>query len=407
MCRIKVKNFGPIREGMDDHAWIEINKVTIFIGSQGSGKSTLAKLISTFSWMEKVLSRGDYNEKYFIDYHRFKKQCCAYHRIDDFFKNDSYIAYEGDNYHFTYENDKLSIKNVSDLQNKSQGLAQVLYIPAERNFISNINNFKSFKNISPALATFIDDFQLVKDNIKGSIQLPINSSSIEYDRLNDILHVKGEDYKVRLSAASSGFQSITPLYLVSNYFADKTHNTSSNHLDMDLTDRSRFKEFVEAIWNNREMTEEQKQDAISVVAKQFNSSSFINIVEEPEQNLYPSSQREILYSLLKLNNKLDSNKLIITTHSPYIISYLTIATLANKVENDRIGELDAFFDYQSSVSGDKVKIYVCNDENGTIKLLPPHRGLPTSAHALNEMLGESNTTFSKILSLLKHEQLQN
>ena len=45
--------------------WIEIKKVTMFIGNQGSGKSTVAKLISTFSWMEKVLTRGDYKEKEF------------------------------------------------------------------------------------------------------------------------------------------------------------------------------------------------------------------------------------------------------------------------------------------------------------------------------------------------------
>lgn len=59
MARIRIKNFGPIKEGCSDNdGWIEIRKVSVFIGNQGGGKSCIAKLISTFTWMEKVLVRG-------------------------------------------------------------------------------------------------------------------------------------------------------------------------------------------------------------------------------------------------------------------------------------------------------------------------------------------------------------
>ena len=58
MSRIKIKNFGPIKEGLGEE-WIDINKLTVFIGNQGSGKSTIAKLFSTFTWIEKALIRGD------------------------------------------------------------------------------------------------------------------------------------------------------------------------------------------------------------------------------------------------------------------------------------------------------------------------------------------------------------
>ena len=50
MSKIKIKNFGPIKLGfLDNDGWIDIKKVTLFIGNQGSGKSTIVKLISTFS----------------------------------------------------------------------------------------------------------------------------------------------------------------------------------------------------------------------------------------------------------------------------------------------------------------------------------------------------------------------
>ncbi len=56
MSKIRVKNFGPIKEGyLESDGWFDLKKVTVFIGNQGSGKSTVAKLISTFTWLEKTL----------------------------------------------------------------------------------------------------------------------------------------------------------------------------------------------------------------------------------------------------------------------------------------------------------------------------------------------------------------
>ncbi|MDR9865942.1 ATP-binding protein, partial [Pseudomonas baetica] len=44
MPRLRVKHFGPIRDGVKNNGWIELKRVTVFVGNQGSGKSTLAKL---------------------------------------------------------------------------------------------------------------------------------------------------------------------------------------------------------------------------------------------------------------------------------------------------------------------------------------------------------------------------
>ena len=62
MSKIKIKNFGPVKAGLSNDEWLDINKVTVFIGNQGSGKSTVAKVISTFTWIEKALVRGDYDK---------------------------------------------------------------------------------------------------------------------------------------------------------------------------------------------------------------------------------------------------------------------------------------------------------------------------------------------------------
>ncbi|MBK8701664.1 MAG: AAA family ATPase [Saprospiraceae bacterium] len=56
MTKIRIKNFGPIKDGYQENdGWLEIKKVAVFIGNQGSGKSTVAKLISVFMWLENRL----------------------------------------------------------------------------------------------------------------------------------------------------------------------------------------------------------------------------------------------------------------------------------------------------------------------------------------------------------------
>ena len=58
MSKIRIKNFGPIKDGyLENDGWLDIKKVSVFIGNQGSGKSTVAKLISSFMWLEKSIIR--------------------------------------------------------------------------------------------------------------------------------------------------------------------------------------------------------------------------------------------------------------------------------------------------------------------------------------------------------------
>lgn len=388
MSKIKIKNFGPIRCGLPGDGWIDINKITVFIGNQGSGKSSVAKLISIFSWIEKVLIRGDFNINHFTYGNRFRNRYCSYHRIESYFhdknKNDiTEIEYQGDQYHFTYKNGKLQIEQ---LPNVSGELTQVVYIPAERNFVSNIKNPKIFKEFSTAVTEFVGVFDIAKKAIKESIALPINYASVEYDSLNDIVNIKGDGYKVRLTESSSGFQSITPLYLVSKHFATQiaqSNNNSDSQDKMNSEESARFKEGVAQIWNNKDLSFEQQSMAISVLAKRFKKTAFINIVEEPEQNLFPLSQRDLLFSLIEFNNLSQGNKLIMTTHSPFIVNYLKVAALANEVKEQCDNELKNIFPLASKVNKEDISIYEL-DEKGSILPIKTYRGFPVDANYLNE-----------------------
>ena len=411
MSRIKIRNFGPIKAGYQDNdGWLELKKVTVFIGNQGSGKSTVAKLISTFTWIEKALVRGDYNKKWFERKNRLKNQYLNYHRLENYLKfngeDNAVIEYEGDAYSIKYQDGSLIINEVPD---KTYVLPQIMYVPAERNFITYIKTPKELKISSESLKEFLTEFDNAKNEMKGLEKLPINNIDIEYDKLNDTLNLKGEGYKVMLTEASSGFQSLVPLYLVSGYLANSVKKQSdSNKEPMSNEEMQRFKKGVEDIWNNDSLTDEQKRVALSVLSSKFNKSAFVNIVEEPEQNLFPSSQWNILQSLLKYNNMNNGNRLIITTHSPYIVNYLSIAIqgkyLEGKIkksskENELLPKLYELIPEKAMVSAENVNVFQLNEEDGSIKLLASVDGIPSDKNYLNNILAEGNSLFDSLLEI--------
>ncbi len=409
MSKIKIKNFGPIKEGYQDNdGWIDIKKVTLFIGNQGSGKSTVAKLISTFLWMEKALTRGDYKTKDFTAYNRFRTTYCAYHRIDKYFfdlqgKDSSEIEFKGSSFYFKYSNENLSIKEVDNKLNYS--LPQIMYVPAERNFIANVKTSKVLKLTSDSLVEFVTEFDNAKNEIKSPIILPINDNVyVEYQQLNDIVYLKGNDYKIQLKEASSGFQSIVPLYLVSWFLANSVKKQSEISSNMSSEEIERFRRGVEEIWANENFTEEQRRLALSVLSSRFNKTVFINIVEEPEQNLFPASQRGMLFSLLAFNNMNNGNKLIVTTHSPYLINYLTIAIKANalkdKIKTEKHRKiLNEIVPLESTVNAGDIVIYELSEKNGSIRKLGNYQGIPSDKNFLNQYIGESNQLFDSLLEI--------
>ena len=392
MSNIIIRNFGAIKE---QRAPIEIKKVTFFIGNQGSGKSTVAKLIATFMWIEKALVRGDYNKKWFERKNRFKNTFLPYHRIENYLKKDTFIQYKGEAYIITYENEflKLEVK-----KNNNYSLPQIMYVPSERNFMAYVRSPKELKLSSEALKEFLTEFDNSKEIVKN-LSLPINKAMLDYDKLNDTLNLKGEDYKIKLTEASSGFQSFAPIYMVSNYLVNTIKKDSGIKVSMSGEEISRFRKEIEQLYKNNYLSDELKRIAISVLSKKFNKTSFVNIVEEPEQNLFPTSQRDMLYSLLKINNEIPANKLIITTHSPYLVNYISVAVEAGKLKQGVIAEKGGQLNEIVPINADDLAIYQLKEEDGTIELLDSYEGIPSDENMLNLQIDETNNLFADLLDL--------
>jgi hypothetical protein len=132
---------------------------------------------------------------------------------------------------------------------------------------------------------------------------------------------------------------------------------------MSVDERNRFKEDVHTIWNNVNLTGEQKRLALSALSARFNKSVFVNIIEEPEQNLFPTSQWKMLQSLLEFN-AMNEGKEILPVNS----------------------------------CTDDVSIYEM-DNKGFLNILSDYNGIPSDDNFLNNMFVSVQQTNTISISL--------
>lgn len=399
MSKIKIKNFGPIRSGFINEYYsdfIDINKVTLFIGPQGSGKSTIAKLVSCFTWIEKSLVKGTILEEKF-NYKDLKKQL-QFNQIDDYLTDSSYLEWVGENFSIICKNSEISI---IPLSTETADIPKIMYIPAERNFLASFSfsHIKLLSRLTLSLETFLEEYNNAKGNIKNEMQMPIAGISCEYDRLNDVIWIKRGTNKTRLERAASGFQSVTPLFLVSENLSNAVQK--NNQGELNFSDYERLKSDMRALLQNTQNNDSKVLDLlIKELGSKFFPSYFFNIVEEPEQNLFPDSQKDILFHLLKCVNRNQKNKLLITTHSPYILGYLKCCIFGKKLQKRGLidEKIDSVIPLFSLIDGDDVAVYQL-DNNGAIEYIQPYEGMPSDTHILNQMLNDANTMFYKLLQL--------
>lgn len=350
--RLIVKSFGPVKD-LD----ILFKKVTLFIGDQGTGKSCVAKLFSMFKWTEKVLSQKKYKLSYFEQYNRFQKMLCKYHRIESFVNESSYIKFEGDLYDFLYENGNFS---VIDKNHEIKGISKVMYVPAERSIVSVAENkSKLLKELPDSSETFSDEFVNAKKFFQNGYNLPFEGLRFEYDSLNDAGWIHGVDYKVRLINASSGIQSSLPMCIVSEYLSSKI--SDKEEVKLSKEEKDKLEKRVAEIMLNEEYSDSIKDMMIRQLSYANRYNQFINIVEEPELNLFPRSQMEVLFSLISNNASAEENMLVFTTHSPYSLAIINTMIMgakayANATEEQR-GQIEAILPVKYQMNENEIAAY--------------------------------------------------
>jgi predicted ATPase len=356
MENLTIKNFGIIRD-----LTIDLKDLVIFIGETGTGKSTLAKLISIFRnkefWVEGI----------FLEY-------LSYYQIRNFLQSSTFIEYQSEIGVFVYKEGKSERKfsenllkklfkyeNNKELETKATRIleelieyycSEVIYIPAERSMVSflaekyaAIDRKELIGLFPPALLDFIGHFNKISSIIR---RLPIDLFNVTYQKENGKDYIiLSPDQQFLLSESASGLQTIVPAILIFEPSAQ----------------------------------DEQKK-----------SYTF----EEPELNLFPTAQR-ILVELLAEKVLNQGHQVVITTHSPYILTALNNLLYAHQIgqkEPSKVEELikrKLWLDPQNMVS-----YFV---EEGTTRSIVDEELQQTKAEDIDEVSNLINSLYDKLLEI--------
>lgn len=410
MRRLIIRNMGPITS-VD----IRLNKVNVFIGPQGSGKSTIAKIISFCTWLEKA---NDATHRAAVD--GLSKRLGSFHHMEEYFTDKSVILYEGDNVVFAYnwnEKDAIPLSmnlrehNVEHFHDKEVIFytvnkvvnPKVVYIPAERNFVSAVPTLKNYSDKNDNLQSFVNDWFEAKRHYTKDSPMPVTNLGLGYyynqglDR--DFLSL-GSNGVIPLTSASSGYQSIVPLAVLVKWLSSGIYEENK---PFSPAENERVRNILAHLSGNANENEAELIERLRgfIQGRVYSHTQFI--VEEPEQNLFPQTQMDLLYHLISEINHGRNHRLVLTTHSPYVLYALNNCLMAFIVKDKMDMEATSAIDsVKYAVNPRDVAVWsikdgcVKNDSNEPDKTIQDERGLIRKNY-FNEVMRQVMSDFNKLL----------
>ncbi len=427
MQRIYIENFGPIKT-----ADIELKDALLFIGEQASGKSTISKLIYFFKSLRADLLSVIYenttsNEKeiqellfkkitekfynFFGPTSHFPDFKVKYHYSDtkfvelilhhdkklelhlspNFFGNSS-ILKEAKNLRNAIELTAFELEYIKKLAQLINNIFEdhraPLFIPAGRNVIVTYsalfdNNF--YNNlISTDLGV---DAYLMADFLKRVQRL---KKQFQVENLKDLIAHKLElGYSVNehvLKIAQDKFEAILKgQYRYRDFGELLVYDTEKNQA-VRLNDASSGQQEAIRIL----------QDIFLVLLEQ---EDVFRVIEEPEAHLYPMAQKHLIEMMALMLNGTNS-QLIITTHSPYILSIFNNLLFASRIAkmNESVKpEVNAVIDESMWLNPTKCQAYALQGGN-CVSILNPATGL-IGENYLDDISVELGADFDELYHL--------
>lgn len=371
-AKLIVKNFGPLKD-----IEIEVREMVTFIGAQASGKSTLAKLLSIF---EDENFRGNSTISFQDELKRYN--------ILSYLNDESYIKYQSKDLKltiadFTFEKNEF-IKNtlqetlsmvkeaIKDKESINPGFTDI----TKKLGILLINTFKLITK---------DDFYLIFETDKQKIKfeaeflkIRLNNLKIEDSDIQKLIYIlekedKIDSYIYLCDKILSVFPNIflfDSIYIPAernflHLIAENVLGLINNDIKIPKHLLNIGQEYEKAIQTIKELplsvidkkikykregktsyiyhNENEKVDLLEsasglqsiipiLLLVEYSKSlkeeyNFNFVVEEPELNLYPKAQHELIKYLVK-NCLVDRKNLIVTTHSPFVLASINNLLLA-------------------------------------------------------------------------------
>lgn len=306
----------------------------MLIGNQGSGKSTVAKVLAIVKDINFIINPDI-------------KQSLRFYNIYNYLNYiNSEIHFSSKHYSFNYDNnDGLKVTYSPELQGlvelyKSELngnplnpsakqlvlndvalkisllIGGVWYVPTERSIISSPYN-NTLQLNQDYFKRFTDHYIGIRNNFTA-FEIPFLNINYSYEGGRELITTKTGTFN--LSESASGFQSIVPIMLLAQQF----------------------------------------------VPVGYGPAYFI--VEEPELNLFPETQRDLINYLVEKTYPLN-DYLFFTTHSPYILTSLNNLMYAFKIGQTNELEVNNIIDKKRWLNPNDVSAYLLNDKGEAVDLM--------------------------------------
>ena len=387
MAHIIIKNIGPIKE-----VELDLNKINVFMGPQSSGKSTIAKIISFCLWVEKnvCLFRTILDVKL-----EFKKTLEDYHQLHGYFDDNSYICYLSEYVKIVYSDKNTDVSPLEKVKALDYLRSKIIYVPAERNLIT-LPYWTTFKLSDNNLRSYASDWGFVRNLFKKGEPLDVNPLGVFYyydeDEQKDYISLSNNEKVITLADSSSGIQSSTSLYLLHKVYCQYREKLSElSSFDDAVTLEKVYKGYLHYHTTRRypdPIPENEhffykgrscvvrpgtKEKAIRILDNYTEIQYIQSIIEEPELNLFPDTQQALMYELMA-DAVVSDNRMVITTHSPYILFALNNCVMGGLVGKNIPEEKKSTFpSFASWIDPSLVSVYEIHD--GTIKCIQDEDGI--------------------------------
>lgn len=333
MRHLVIKNFGPI-----DSADIQLGRVNILIGMQSSGKSCILKTACYCTWVEKRLElsqkvNGFGNGSTFIDI------MTDYYQMAGYVHPDTYIEYETNHLRFTYDHASKSFSMKWNPGHWNYKKTKVSYVPADRNLVAAIPRWSSI-SMDGNMIAFMSDWDKARKFVKNESDFLSMGLSYSYDSQSNTDKIQLEDgTHLKLRESSSGIQSLLPMYVHLDYLTQGQYEEDGAKISYEQ--REERNNLLSTIYANLYRKKVVQGEAIKYVtiegfdyafsedkyAKKFQQiyQRYTNVdhseifLEEPEDNLFPSTQCQFVNWIL---DKISAHNdmLFVATHSPYVLN---------------------------------------------------------------------------------------
>ena len=301
MKHLVIRNLGPLKE-----ANVELKRINVIIGSQSSGKSCVLKTTCYCTWVEKRIELTQTSD-FFAKDGNFLNELERFHKLKGYIKSDTFISYESDFMAFSYDNATKTFKFEWKEGRWNYRRSKVTYIPAERNLVAAIPNWFQVKFADDNIRDFMADWETARQAAQEDITVLNLGVSYHYDANTKSDKVKVSDgVTLDFTNTSSGLQSVIPL------FVHLSHITKIKH--------DRIESFANLQENSillSKLDEEDKKDIYTNYVHTHHCDIFL---EEPEANLFPPTQSNLVEWLLNKTKGDHSSNLFVATHSPYVLN---------------------------------------------------------------------------------------